>query len=129
MEQEGLKFYRCNTCGNLLFVMVDPNVRPTCCGNDMEILDYVHGSEGSEKHSPIIEINQNDIEVQVGLQLHSMSPEHRIEWIALSDGERVEIQRLGLATPPVVKFSKMGEKGKIRAYAFCNIHGLWESEV
>ena len=127
-EQEGLKFYRCNTCGNLLFVMIDPNVRPTCCGNDMEILDHVHGTEGSEKHAPIIEANQNGTEVQVGLQLHAMEPEHRIEWIALTDGERVEIQRLGLSTPPVVKFSKMDGKGKLRAYAFCNIHGLWQSE-
>lgn len=127
-EQEGLKFYRCNTCGNLMFVMIDPNVRPTCCGTDMEILDSTHGTEGSEKHAPIIEFNQNGTEVQVGLQLHTMEPEHRIEWVALTDGERVEIQRLGLTTPPVVKFSKMDSKGKVRAYAFCNIHGLWQSE-
>lgn len=127
-EQEGLKFYRCNTCGNLFFVMIDPNVRPTCCGVDMEILDHVHGAEGSEKHAPIISHSQNHTEVQVGLQLHSMTPEHRIEWIALTDGERVEIQRLGLTTPPIVKFSKMDGKGKLRAYAFCNIHGLWQSE-
>ena len=127
-EQEGLKFYRCNTCGNLLLVMIDPNVRPTCCGADMEILDHIHGPEGSEKHAPIIELNQNDTEVQVGLQLHVMEPEHRIEWVALTDGERVEIQRLGLKTPPVVKFSKMSNDGKVRAYAFCNIHGLWQSE-
>ena len=126
--EEGLKFYRCNTCGNLLFVMVDPNVRPTCCGNDMEILDHVHGSEGSEKHLPIIEINQNDITVQVGLQVHEMAPEHRVEWVALTNGERVEIQRLPISTPPVVKFSKMNGDGKVRAYAFYNIHGLWQSE-
>ena len=127
-EQEGLKFYRCNTCGNLLFVMVDPNVRPTCCGSEMEILDHVHGDEGREKHEPVIEINTNDTGVQVGLQLHPMEPVHRIEWIALTDGERVEIQKLGLTTPPTVKFSKMKDDGKLRAYAFCNIHGLWQSE-
>ncbi len=128
-EEEGLKFYRCNTCGNLFFVMVDPDVRPTCCGNDMEILDCTHGVEGSEKHLPIIEVKANNTEVQVGLQLHSMTPEHRIEWIALTDGDRVEIQRLTLSTPPVVKFSKMSGKGGLRAYAFCNIHGLWQSEL
>ena len=127
-KREGLKFYRCNTCGNLFFVMIDPDVRPSCCGNEMEVIDTMHGTEGSEKHAPIIEINQNDTEVQVGLQLHAMEPEHRIEWVALTDGERVEIQKLGLSTPPVVKFSKMNGAGKVRAYAFCNIHGLWESE-
>ena len=127
-EQEGLKFYRCNTCGNLFMVMIDPDVRPTCCGTGMEILDCVHGTEGSEKHAPIIDINQNDTTVQVGLQLHAMTPEHRIEWVALTDGARVEIQKLGLTTPPCVKFSKMSDDGKVRAYAFCNIHGLWQSE-
>lgn len=128
MEQEGLKFYRCNTCGNLMLVMIDPDVRPTCCGSSMEILDHIHGTEGSEKHAPIIDIQNNETNVQVGLQLHPMAPEHRIEWIALTDGERVEIQKLGLTTPPVVNFSKMSDKQKLRAYAFCNIHGLWLSE-
>jgi len=103
-KREGLKFYRCNTCGNLFFVMIDPNVRPSCCGAEMEVIDTTHGTEGSEKHAPIITISQNDTEVQVGLQ------------------------KLGLSTPPVVKFSKMNGAGKVRAYAFCNIHGLWESE-
>ena len=127
-ETEGLKFYRCDTCGNLFFVMVDPDVRPSCCGNDMEILDPTHGTEGSEKHLPIIKRNANNTEVQIGLQLHSMLPEHRIEWIALTDGEKVEIQHLSISSSPVVKFSKMSSESKLRAYAFCNIHGLWESE-
>lgn len=128
MEQEGLKFYRCNTCGNLLLVMVDPNVKPVCCGNEMEILEPQSGSEGGEKHIPIINIEGDSITVRVGLQLHPMAPEHRIEWIAISDGERVEIQKLGLTTPPIAKFPLIGKGDKIRAYAFCNIHGLWASE-
>lgn len=128
MEEEGLKFYRCNTCGNLLFVMIDPNVRPVCCGCEMEILDTIHGTEGVEKHAPIISVNQDDITVQVGMQEHPMAPEHRIEWVALTDGARVEIQKLSLSGQPVVKFSKMDNSAKLRAYAFCNIHGLWRSE-
>ncbi len=129
MNNEGLKFYRCNTCGNLFLVMVDPNVRPTCCGEEMEVLDSrKHTYEGSEKHLPIIDFDMKKTDVKVGLQLHPMSAQHRIEWIALTDGERVEVQKLGLTTPPVVEFSKMNQDGKVHAYAFCNIHGLWESE-
>ena len=129
MKNEGLKFYRCNTCGNLFLVMIDPDVRPTCCGSEMQLLDSSkHTHEGSEKHLPIIEINQNSTDVKVGLQLHPMSAQHRIEWMALTDGERVEVQKLGLTTPPITKFSRMKDDGKLHAYAFCNIHGLWESE-
>ena len=39
MKQEGLKFYRCNTCGNLFLTIIDPNITPTCCGSSMEILE------------------------------------------------------------------------------------------
>jgi superoxide reductase len=57
-----------------------------------------------------------------------MDSQHRIEWVVLTDGERIEVQKLGLTTNPIVRFSKMSNSGKLRAYAFCNIHGLWESE-
>lgn len=128
MEQEGLKFYRCNTCGNLFLTMIDPNVTPTCCGSSMEILEANKIHEGAEKHIPIIEIDGSDINIKVGIQPHPMAAEHRIEWIALTDGSRVEVQRLGLTQDPVANFSNMKREGKLRAYSFCNIHGLWSSE-
>ena len=128
MEQEGLKFYRCNTCGNLFLTMIDPNVTPTCCGSSMEILEANKIHEGAEKHIPIIEIDGSDVNIKVGIQPHPMAAEHRIEWIALTDGSRVEVQRLGLTQDPVAKFSNMKHEGKLRAYSFCNIHGLWSSE-
>ena len=74
MNKEGLKFYRCNTCGNLFLVMIDPDVRPSCCGSEMYLLDSSkHTHEGGEKHLPIIEINQNSTDVKVGIQLHPMN--------------------------------------------------------
>ena len=127
-KQEGLKFYRCNTCGNLFLVMVDPDVIPTCCGSGMHILLPNNNDEGATKHAPIIECDGNRTIVRVGMQLHPMEPEHRIEWIALTDGERVEIRKLGLTTKPEVEFAMTDKKCRLRAYAFCNIHGLWESE-
>ena len=76
----------------------------------------------------LFDTDHNGTIVKIGMQLHPMAPEHRIEWIALTDGDRVEIQKLGLTTDPIARFSMTGEKGKLRAYAFCNIHGLWSSE-
>lgn len=129
MEQEGLKFYRCNTCGNLLLTMIDPNVTPTCCGTSMEILMSNRSTEGAEKHIPIIEVNGNTTTVKVGMQPHPMSTEHRVEWVALTNGERLEIQKLGSSSVPVATFTDMEQgDGKLKAYSFCNIHGLWSSE-
>ena len=92
MKQEGLKFYRCNTCGNLFLTIIDPNITPTCCSSSMEILEANKVHEGAEKHVPIIEINHDEVKVKVGIQPHPMSAEHRIEWIALTDGSSVNIQ-------------------------------------
>ena len=128
MKQEGLKFYRCNTCGNLFLTIIDPNITPTCCGSSMEILEANKVREGAEKHSPIIEINHDEVKVKVGIQPHPMSAEHRIEWIALTDGSSVNIQKLSLTSEPIAVFSGMKRDGKFRAYSFCNIHGLWTSE-
>ena len=127
--EEGLKFYRCNTCGNMFLVMVDPNVIPSCCGSMMHVLSSRHSSsEKSESHLPIIEFGPTYATVKVGMQLHPMDSQHRIEWIALTDGTRVEVQRLNLTTPPIAKFDMVGTDCKLRAYAFCNNHGLWSSE-
>jgi superoxide reductase len=94
----------------------------------MHILQPNRATEGAEKHVPIIDCDGNGTTVKIGMQLHPMAPEHRIEWIALTDGERVEIQKLGLTNTPIARFSMTGDKGKLRAYTFCNIHGLWSSE-
>lgn len=129
MEQEGLKFYRCNNCGNLLLTIIDPDVTPTCCGSSMEILQANKLHDGAEKHVPIIENENGIINVKVGIQAHPMTPEHRIEWVALFNGSRIEIQKLGLTSDPVATFTNIkNEGGKLRAYSFCNIHGLWSSE-
>ncbi|MBR3163972.1 desulfoferrodoxin Dfx [Candidatus Saccharibacteria bacterium] len=128
MESEGLKFYRCNSCGNLCLVLVDPNVKPVCCGNEMEILNSNTTDDGNEKHLPVIEVGTNSVTVKVGEVPHPMETAHRIEWIALLCGSRIEIKKLGISSAPEAKFEKIETDGKLRAYAFCNIHGLWSSE-
>ena len=128
MKPEGLKFYRCNSCGNLCLVLVDPNVKPVCCGTEMVILESNANEEGAAKHFPVIDVDSEKITVRVGAEEHPMTTEHRIEWIALLNGSRIEVQKLGLSSAPVATFERRDSDGKLRAYAFCNIHGLWSSE-
>lgn len=125
---EGLKFYRCNECGNLMLALIDSSIIPSCCGDAVEELTANQGGEGGEKHIPTIEVTGNKAEVRVGMETHPMLAEHRIEWIILVDGPRVDIQRLRLTGEPVADFTLRHRTEKLRAYAFCNIHGLWESE-
>ena len=125
---EGLKFYRCNECGNMFLTLVDPSVTPSCCGEDMAILEANNSGSGEESHVPLIEIVGDRAVVKVGQNTHPMAAEHRIEWVAVTDGRRIDIQKLELTTAPIVDFTIRGGETNLRAYAFCNIHGLWSSK-
>lgn len=125
---EGLKFYRCNECGNLFLVLVDPSVIPTCCSHGMAELraHQVSGEDVEEvDHTPIIEIVNDKAIVRIGSKSHPMMAEHRIEWIALQNGMRVDIQKLKLTEDPVADFTIRDKSERLQAYAFCNLHGLW----
>ena len=127
-----LKFYRCNECGNLFLVLVDPSVVPTCCAHEMEELEPIDPKQAEdceEKHTPIIETSDNKAKVRIGgIHSHPMEAEHRIEWIIFVNGPRVDIQRLKLTSEPEAEFTIRHKDEKLYAYAFCNLHGLWESK-
>lgn len=125
---EGLKFYRCNECGNLFLTLVDPSVVPSCCGEEMVKLEASDSGSGEESHVPIVEVNGNKVLVKVGKHTHPMAAEHRIEWVAVTDGRRIDIQKLELTTTPMIDFTIRGNNTDIKAYSFCNIHGLWSSK-
>lgn len=125
---EGLKFYRCNECGNLFLVLVDPSVIPMCCSHGMAELRSENEEATGENHQPKIERVNDKAVVRVGSRSHPMAPEHRIEWIALTDGMRVDVQKLKLTGEPIADFTIRSDNERLHAYAFCNLHGLWESK-
>lgn len=128
-DGNGIKFYRCNTCGNLMFAIVDSGVNPDCCGVGMELLESKKGGEFMEKHLPVVQRSGDKVLVRVGSELHPMEVEHRIEWIALIDGKRIDFQRMTLKGEPVADFTIREGKEMLRVYAYCSSHGLWESEA
>jgi len=86
-------------------------------------------SADNVNHVPVIELDGDRATVSVSTEAHPMMAEHRIEWIILIDGPSVDIQRLPLTGTAVANFvlSNHGTE-RLSAYAFCNLHGLWESE-
>lgn len=125
----GIKFYRCNSCGNLLFTVVDSGVVPHCCGIEMDLLDPKHGGDGVEKHLPTTTRSGDKMLVRVGGEMHPMEVEHRVEWIALIDGKRVDFQRMSLKGEPVADFTIRDGSEMLKVYSYCNLHGLWEAEI
>lgn len=103
----------------------------------------------AEKHVPAITLSgvfvsdsPLGVEVSVGKEIpHPNTVEHHISWIALyyvADGSQlpVELARAvfsahgpEVVAEPVLKtVVKLPKPGTLHAAAYCNLHGLWESE-
>ncbi len=122
-----VKFYRCNHCGNLVYVIDDGHVNPVCCGEPMELLKPGTSDGALEKHVPAVTLDDNHINVNIGEVDHPMLPEHHIEWVALVDGGNICIKRLQPGDKPHVVFGQCphAEHGDRYVYEYCNIHGLY----
>lgn len=122
-----MKIYRCPECGNLILMLNDSGVNPVCCGQKMQLLVPNRTDGATEKHLPVIEKTATGVRVQVGSTPHPMTPEHFITWIALTDGVTVELKHLKPGDAPTAQFSLTSDH--LTAYSYCNLHGLWQSEL
>lgn len=79
-----------------------------------------------EKHVPVYSINDGTVFVKVGEVDHPMSEKHYIMWIALVSGEEIIKINLKPGDKPEGIFDY---KPDSTIYAYCNLHGLWKTEV
>jgi superoxide reductase len=120
------KFYRCNHCGNLFGVAIDGGVTPSCCGEAMELLKANTTDAAQEKHVPVIERSGDTVTVKVGSIEHPMLEEHFIQFVMVCDGAKTYKAALKPGEKPQATFT--GVAGKVTAYEYCNLHGLWAAE-
>ena len=121
------KFLRCPICGNLVEVINDSNVRVMCCGKPMEELVANTTDGATEKHVPVVEINNELVTITVGETLHPMTEEHYIMWIHVFTNLREYHFNLNPRDNPQVKFNKDINEEIIEVNAYCNLHGLWSA--
>lgn len=123
------KFFICEKCGNVVFKAVDSGIVPFCCGQKMVELVAKTTDMAAEKHVPIVaQIDDHTVRVEVGSVAHPMVAEHHICFVYLETKRHGIFKWLEAGDAPVVTFPC--EKGDfVRAYEYCNIHGLWKTEV
>ena len=80
-----------------------------------------------EKHVPVVTKKCKQVKVDVGSVTHPMSQEHWIEWIAIETEQGVQVKYLSASSAPVAVFSLADGDVFVRAYAYCNLHGLWNN--
>ena len=121
-------FYRCEKCGNLVFVVEKGTCVPQCCGQPMTKLEAGVVEAAAEKHVPAVTRSDGSIVVRIGEVDHPMVDAHYIGWVALEAADRLEIRYLHPGDAPVAEFACDGE-ADVTVYAYCNLHGLWKAEA
>jgi superoxide reductase len=101
----------------------------TCCGEEMTLLQPKSMDLGNEKHLPVVErLATDQIRVSVGSVIHPMTHEHWIQWILVAQESSYQIKTFEPSDTPVWTFDIMaGQSSKV--YEFCNLHGLWVTEI
>lgn len=123
-----LAFYICAHCGNIAEKIYDSGVPMICCGEAMHEIVPNTVDASHEKHLPVYKVNGNEIVVTVGDVIHPMSQEHHINWVYLVTDKGVYRHELEVGKDPVTTFALSNEK-PLAIYAYCNLHGLWLTEV
>ncbi len=124
-----IKFYKCEHCGNIAVKVVDHNVPLFCCGEKMVELVADSTDAATEKHVPAVTREEGHIHVNVGSVDHPMLPEHWIQFICLVTDKGYEVHPLTPENPPATDFFVADGVQPLRVYEYCNLHGLWVTEL
>lgn len=124
-----LKFFKCEHCGNIAVKLVDAGVPMMCCGEKMTELAAGAVDAAVEKHVPVVSVDGATVTVKVGEVAHPMLPEHYIQFVVLETSAGFQVAQLAPETAPEAVFTLPEGVTALRAYEYCNLHGLWVKEI
>jgi len=122
------KFYICPHCRNTVEMIYDTDIKLFCCAEEMQELVPNTVEASGEKHIPAVKVGEGKVEVNVGSVDHPMVNVHWIEWVQLVTDKGSYRKWLNPGDAPNVKFL-LSEEKPIAVYAYCNLHGLWKTEL
>lgn len=128
MANKDARFFICKHCGNLVGMIHNSGVSMVCCGEPMTELVPNTTDASQEKHVPVVEVSGNTVTVKIGSVEHPMTQEHYIQWIYLETKHGGQRKSLLPGDKPQAVFELAGDEA-VAAYAYCNLHGLWEKTV
>lgn len=123
-----MKLFRCKKCGKIIIILEEGSPSTICCGEDMIELTPRSIDGALEKHVPVVNINDNVINVKVGEVEHPMTEEHYIEFIILETNKGYMLKYLKPNEKPEANFILSNNEKYLNTYAYCNLHGLWNNK-
>lgn len=122
------KFFKCEKCGNIVYMIEAKGGTLSCCGEPMKELVAGAVEAATEKHIPVAKKEGNNVVVTVGSVEHPMTPEHYITWVALETDKGIKINSWTPDSKPTVTIPIPTGANVKAVYAYCNLHGLWKTE-
>lgn len=123
-----MNIYYCKHCKRICYTYPKDSTL-VCCGDPMTLLQPKTKDAGNEKHLPVVtKIENNQILVEVGSIPHPMLEDHWIQWVFVEQGDHYQIKTFNPGEEPKATFVVKPNE-KVKVYEFCNLHGLWMTEV
>lgn len=123
------RFFLCATCGNVVAKVIEGAGKMVCCGEEMIELKPGVSDGAVEKHLPVVEkTGECSVKVKVGSMPHPMMPNHHIVFIYLETEHGGQLRYLNVPDGAEAVFCTCEDK-PVAAYAFCNLHGLWKTDL
>lgn len=122
------RFFICKHCGNMAGMIKDRGPIMSCCNEQMSELVPNTVEASTEKHLPAVSVSGDKVSVEVGTVHHPMEEAHYIGWVYLQTANGGQRKELKLGEKPVAAFTLCDDK-PVAVYAYCNLHGLWKTEV
>jgi superoxide reductase len=122
------KFFICKICGNLVEFINRKNSGIVCCGEKMTELIPNTVDASIEKHKPVITVLNDHINIEIGSVPHPMQDNHYITFVYVETENGSQRKRLKIGEEPKLTFNFSNDK-PIAVYAYCNLHGLWKTDI
>lgn len=121
-----MKILKCLKCGAIVRAIEDCNCKDCgimCCNEKMTLLKPNTVDAAIEKHKPTFTLEGDEVIVTVN---HVMESDHLINWIAIVSDNEEHIINLTAGDKAEVRFKYIPNA---KLYAYCNKHGLWETDI
>ena len=124
-----MSLFVCKHCGNMAELLHNSGVPMVCCGDDMTEIVPNTVEASTEKHLPEVKVSGGNVNVQVGSVPHPMEAGHYIGFIYLETQNGGQRKSLKAGDEPKAEFALTAGDKPVTVYAYCNLHGLWKTEV
>ena len=123
------KFFKCANGGHIVEVFGEFNDKLVCCGEEMKELVANTVDAALEKHTPVVTVEGNKVTAVVGEVEHPMLEEHYIMFIYLETTKGAYRKDLKPGEKPYAEFLLSEGEKPLAVYEYCNLHGLWKTEI